>query len=102
MEVILTYDSYASHSSISAEVAKALNLKQTSVGLLDIQHLGGSKQQEGFSVTAYISPLTKPIDFLVGGCGQFLPTYKYEIPEKWTMWYSFGAQDELWYPGGVK
>ena len=83
MEVLVTYDSYASHSSISPEVVRELKLKQTFVGMLDIQHFGGNKQEEGFSVTAHISPLVKPIQFLVGECGQSLPSYKYEVPKKW-------------------
>ena len=69
--------------------------------MLDIQHFSGNKQQGGYSVSPYISPLVKPIEFLVGGCGQFLPTYKYEVPKKWENWYGLSAQDELWSQGGT-
>ena len=101
MQVLVTYDSYASHSSITPEVARDLGLKQSSVGMLDIQHFGGNKQEEGFFVTANISPLSKPIQFLMGGCGQTLPSYRYEVPEKWEKWYGLNVQEELWSEGGI-
>ena len=37
-QVLVTYDSYASHSSITPELVRELGLKQFSVGMLDIQH----------------------------------------------------------------
>ena len=63
--VVVTFDSFASHSSMSAELRKELNLNMTSLGFVDVQHYGGHSQEEGFQCTARIDGVSNP--FSVGG-----------------------------------
>ena len=82
--VIVTFDCFASHSSMSSELKDELGLNMTSLGLIDVQHYGGHSQEEGFQCTAKIDGVSKPVNFLVGGCQQKLPTFKYDVPEHWV------------------
>ena len=100
-KVLVTFDSYASHSSISPELKDDSGLVETSVGMVDVQHYGGRTQTEGFQCTASIDGVSKPIDFLVGGCQQKLPTYNYAVPDTWIKKYDLDKNGDNYSAGGT-
>ena len=42
--VIVTFDCFASHSSMSSELKDELGLSMTSLGLIDVQHYGAMQK----------------------------------------------------------
>ena len=89
--VLLTYDSFASHTTMSRAMSNQLNLKETYVRTPHVQTYGGPVQEAAYQVSAQIVGLKGKIDFLVSNCEQKIPKYSYDIPFSWTDKYNLPA-----------
>ena len=87
--VLLTYDSFASHTTLNKTLKQELGLKENSIGKIEIQTYAGSVQEEGFVVKANIDGAhSQKIDFLISTNAQTLPVCKYDIPQCWIQKYN--------------
>ena len=64
IKAVLTYDSFASHTTISAGLVEKLGLKTTCLGDLIINTYGGKISQKGYKTQAKLDGSGK-IDFIV-------------------------------------
>ena len=88
-KVLLTYDSFASHTSMDVSLKDELQLSTQEIGDLKIQTYGGIIREKGFQTTAYIEGLkTRKIDFILSKCQQTIPEYEYEVPLGWRRKYN--------------
>ena len=95
-KVLLTYDSFASHTTVHGAVKDELGLKANFIGNLSVQTYAGSVEEKGFQVCATIDGLQgkKKIDFLVSSCSQSIPTFKYKVPHVWKSKYNLPDHPE--------
>ena len=86
--VLLTYDSFASHTTMNESLQKELGLKASPLGNVEIQTYAGSVQEQSFVVSAQIEGVhSRNIDFLFSSNAQKMPLCQYEIPDFWVKKY---------------
>ena len=78
-KVLLTYDSFASHTTVHGALKDELGLKANFIGNLSVRTYAGFLEEKGFQVCATIDGLHgRKIGFLVSSCKvQSLGTYLY-------------------------
>ena len=82
--VLLTYDSFASHTSMDVSLKDELQLSTQEIGDLRIQTYGGIIREKGYQTTAVIEGLKqRKIDFILSKCQQTIPEYEYNVPYGW-------------------
>ena len=84
-KALLTYDSFASHTTLNKALKEDLCLEETSIGNIEIQTYSGSVCEDGFLVSAKIDGMKKEQkDFLVSTNAQKMPVCHYDIPQSWV------------------
>ena len=87
--VLLTYDSFASHTSMDVSLKDELQLSTQEIGDLKIQTYGGIIREKEYQTTAVIEGLkTRKIDFMLSKCPQTIPEYEYNAPFGWKKKYN--------------
>ena len=85
-DVLVTYDSYCSHSMMDSKLATDLGLELESLGIVTTHSFMGNSRENAYKSKASIKTGNQnyiELDLLVGKCYQELPRYNYEIPEKY-------------------
>ena len=78
---ILTYDSFASHTTLNYVVRDNLSLDTKDIGDLQINTYNGVKEERGYQTSAHIDGLHSPkIDFIISTYSQKISTYPYDVP----------------------
>ena len=93
-QVVLTYDSFASHTTMNRSLVEDLELKPTYVGELLINTYNGRVEEKGFSTRASIDGITKPVDFIISSVTQKIPQFVYQVPQKWMKKYKLPKQPQ--------
>ena len=89
MRTILTYDSFASHTTMSDVVKDELCLETKDIGDLQINTYNGIKSERGYQTSANIDGLHNyKIDFIISTCSQKIPAYQYDVPLEWNKKYN--------------
>ena len=89
MRTILTYDRFASHTTMSDVVKDELCLETKDIGDLSINTYNGIKLERGFQTSATIDGLhDSKIDFIISTCSQKIPAYQYDVPMEWIEKYN--------------
>ena len=84
MNTLLTYDSFASHTTMCDVVKDELCLETKDIGDLSINTYIGKKLERGFQTSATIDGLhDSKIDFIISTCSQKIPAYQYDVPMEW-------------------
>ena len=87
--VLLTYDSFASHTSMDVSLKDELQLSTQEIGDLKVQTYGGIIREKVYQTTAVIEGLkTRKIDFILSKCQQTIPEYEYNVPFGWRKKYN--------------
>ena len=89
--VLVTYDSYCSHSMMDSKLATDLGLELESLGNMTTHSFMGNTRENAYKSKARIRVDNQryiELDCLVGRCFQELPRYNYEVPEHWTKKYN--------------
>ena len=87
-KVLLTYDSFASHSTMNEGLQKVLDLTTSPLGNVEIQTYSGSVQEQSYMVSAKIEGVHKrKIDFLLSSNAQKMPMCQYKVPAIWMKKY---------------
>ena len=81
--VLLTYDLFASHTTMNYAVKEDLQLDTKYIGSLSINTYSGLIEEKGYQVSATIDGLNGKIDFIICSCSQNIPLYEYEVPSAW-------------------
>ena len=94
-QVLMTYDSFASQSSVSGHIATELGLSRTNMGSVDIHQYNGVVT--GVPTQTVIAGLKELggtyIQFLVNECKeQILPVCGTHVPAAWRRKYKIGSQ----------
>ena len=79
--VLLTYDTFASHSTMDASLVAELGLPVESVGDMSVQTHFVTKRMEGKLTSASINGVR--LQFLVSSQPQTVPQYTYSVPAQW-------------------
>ena len=83
-QVLLTHDSFASHTTLNSALKDELRLNTKYIGDLNIQTYSGVVEEKGYQTTAVIDDLGgRKVDFIVSNCQQSIPEYQYDIPAAW-------------------
>ena len=86
--VMLTYDSFASHTTMNESLQQDLGLTANPLGNVEIQTYAGSVQEQSFMVSAQIEGVhSRKIDFLLSSNAQKMPLCQYKIPNFWIQKY---------------
>ena len=88
MQTILTYESFASHTTLNYVVRDKLSLDTKDIGDLQINTYNGVKEERGYQTSAHIDGLYSPkIDFIISTCSQKILAYQYDVPLEWMKKY---------------
>ena len=92
MKTILTYDSFASHTTLNYVVRDKLSLDTKYNGDLQINTYNGIKEEKGYQASAHIDGLYNPeVDFIISTCSQKIPDDQYDVPIKWAKKYNLST-----------
>ena len=91
--VLLTYDGFASQSSIAGNIATELGLHRTDMDTIDIHQYNGIVRSSAQTVRAGLKELGgKQIEFMVNDSAeQILPICEAHIPTAWQRKYKMGS-----------
>ena len=89
MRVLLTYDSFASHTTMNYAVKEELQMDTKYIGSFSINTYGGLIEEKGYQVSANIYGLNGKINFIVSiHILSNIPFYEYEVPAVWKTKYN--------------
>ena len=91
MQTILTYDSFASHTTLNYVVRDKLSLDTKYIGDLQINTYNGIKEEKGYQESANIDGLCAKVDFIISSCSQKIPAYQYDVPIEWAKKYNLST-----------
>ena len=88
VKVLISYDGFASHSSVDESIREELDLPLEDIGIINVSRYGGSVTEQGFKTKAKLCPINENsdgfiMDFIVSKCPQELPRYTYNLPQHW-------------------
>ena len=88
-KVLISYDGFASHSSVDESIRAELDLPLEDIGIINVFCYGGSVTEQGYKTKAELCPLDGGsggvmMDFMVSKNPQELPRYTYNVPNKWV------------------
>ena len=83
MDALLTYDSFASHTTMCEVVKDTLSLETKFIGNLQVNTYNGIKEEIGYQASANIVGLEQTVDFIISSCSQKIPAYQYDVPVEW-------------------